>query len=67
MFIASPTQNDLRSVKSETGTSPGGEDLNVSGSYKHFAPSARGRKSAKYPTVCERCVTALDEIEKEAD
>ena len=24
-------------------------------------------ESAKYPTVCERCVTALDEIEKEAD
>jgi len=23
-------------------------------------------ESAKYPTVCERCVIALDEIEKEA-
>jgi len=43
------------------------KDLNVSGSHKHFAPTARERESAKYPTVCERCVTALDEIEKEAD
>jgi isoleucyl-tRNA synthetase len=69
-------QNDLRYLfivsQVELGTAKEGEDVSITISVADGAKcercwnySTRVGESEKYPTVCERCVAALGEIEQE--